>query len=306
MREILLAKLVALLRENNFDVATFTDTNSCFDIMAKINNEIFLIKVLSNVDSIRPEQADDLKKLSAVLNAKAFIIGERTKVFDLKDGVLYERYSLPVLSLKTFSDVLKGKPLFKRYFKGKEIVLVDRNKLNKKMSELGINSSELAKKVSVTKESILRYTKGETASFEVAERISFVLGSEIFKNIDFFEEVKNFKDVFDEQIDDEALYKLKKLGLNMAIFQHAPFKAYSDFSDLIIARTVHRQEVKKKAMELKKAQSVFESKPFVVVREFKKRSVESIPIVEESELDSFSNAKDFVKEISRRSKIKAE
>lgn len=302
MREVLLSKTAELLLKKGFRIGSFIHSNTCFDFIAKSEAMTLLVKVFSNIDAIRQEQAGELKRIAGMLNANAVVVGEKTKVFMLEDGTAYERYGLPVLSLKTFSDVLEEKTIGTKYFKGREVVEIDAEKMKKRRAALGLSLGELAERAGSSMESMYRYEKGENASFEVAQKLEKVLGASVAKGVQLFEKPLQNKDYFfDSEFSDEALSKMHDLGLKLAVFEHAPFKAYSEFEDsLLIARGFRRQEIKKKAYELKKAKYVVKSEPFIVAKEFNKKKVGEIPVLEEGELDSFSSAKDLVKEIKER------
>ena len=304
MREFLLSRTAGLLQKKGFRIGSFIHSNTCFDFIAKSGAMTLLVKVFGNIDAIRQEQAEELKRIAVMLDANAVVVGEKTKVFALENGTAYERYGLPAINLKTFSDALEEKTIGSKYFKGKEVVGIDAEKMKKRMAALGLTSGELAERSGSSRESIYRYEKGEAASLETAQKLEKALGTNVIKGVRLFEKPLQKKDYpFDREFGDEALSKIHDLGFNLAVFEHAPFKAYSELdSPLLISRGMHRQEMRKRAEELKKANSIVKSDSFIVAKEFGKKTIDDVPVVDEEELDSFSSAKDLVKEVRERGK----
>lgn len=305
MREILLLKTSALLKEHGFAVESFAHSNACFDLVAKRPDMTLVLKVFNNIDALREEHATELRKIAAVFNATVLIIGEKSKVFSLKKGILYERLSLTALNLQSLSGLLDEHFPSVKYFKGKSIVELDAGKLREKRKELGLTLQQLASKIDSTVESVHRYEKGASTSLNTAEKLEDVLNASLVKKINLFEEQKlereKEKELFEENFEDSALEKVHDLGVKVAVFKHAPFKAVAHPSDsLVIGKVTTRQGITKKAEELAKTKEAFKGKPIIISHEFKYRHVADIPIVAEEELDSLNKFKDLMKLIKER------
>ncbi len=305
MREILLLKTAALLKEHGFAVESFAHSNACFDIVAKRPDMTLVLKVFNNIDALREEHAAELRKIAAVFNATVLIIGEKSKAFSLKKGVLYERLGLTALNLQSLGELLKEHFPSVKYFKGKSIVELDSGKLREKRKELGLTLQQLASKIDSTVESVHRYEKGATTSLNTAEKLEDILNASLVKKINLFEEQKiereKEKQLFEESFEDSALEKVHDLGVKVAVFKHAPFKAVAHPSDsLVIGKATTRQGIAKKAEELAKTKEAFKRKSLIISQEFKYRHVADIPIVAEEELESLSKFKDLMKLIKER------
>ena len=103
MRETILLRTAAILKEHGFSVESFAHSNACFDLVAKRPDLTLVLKVFNNIDALREEQAGELRKIAALFNATVLILGEKSKAFSLKKGILYERLGLVALNLQTFS-----------------------------------------------------------------------------------------------------------------------------------------------------------------------------------------------------------
>jgi len=308
MRQTILLKVETILRERGFSVESFAHSNACFDLVAKRPDLTLVLKVFNNIDALRDEHAVELRKIASIFNATVLVIGEKTKAFFLKKGVLYERLGLTSLSLGTLQQLLDEHFPSVKYFKGKSIVELNSGKLRERRKALGLTLQQLADRVGSTVESMHRYEKGASASLSTAERLEDALDASLVEKINLFEEQKaaraSEKKPFEEIFEDEALGKVHDLGVKVAVFKHAPFKAVAHPSDsLVIGKVTTKQGIAKKAAELAKAKEAFKGKPLIISQEFSYRHVADIPVVAEEELDSLSKFKDLMKLIRERENL---
>ena len=303
-REITLQKLAASLRQSGFETASFLHSNSCFDLAARRPGLTLLLKVFENVDALREEHAIELKKLVRLFNAVVLVVGNKTKAFALKRGVIYERYGLPAVSADSFKDILKERLPNIRAFKGRETVGLDSEKIRKKRRALGLTLDALASKIDSTTESIHRYEKGHSASLLVAEKLEKALNTRLVEKIDLFKENKiDAGDVFDEFIPDSALERVHDLGVNLALFKHAPFRAGSAPSQqVVISKGASKQDIKKKAIELSRTKIAFKAPSMVIASKTSIKAVEHVPVIEEQELTTLSKFNDLMKLLKEREK----
>ncbi|GEM_PF-1620373 len=306
MREAIAAKAMLLLKKHGFFVSEFLQYNSCFDIAAKKHDKIFLIKVFGNIDALREEQALELKKIAAAFTATALVLGEKTKAFALKEKIAYERYGLPVLAIDSFAELLNDNLPSIRFFKGKETVALDAEKLKQKRKQLGLTLSELADRIDLSAQAVYRFEKNATATLSAAKRLEDVLQEKLTKQINILEPQNSGQQVFDEKSFDESFEKIRSLGLQLALFEHAPFRAYSRPEDaLLIDKGYSKQDLKRKALVLEKAKTLVKGGHSVIIsREQKYSIIHDTPIIQEEELDSFTKARDLLETIKEREKKK--
>src|SRR3989344_5270577 len=89
--------------------------NGCFDIVARKRN-LLLLKLLKNVDSLMKSQANNLKIISNNLDANPVLIGEHTSVERLKNGIVYERFEIPTVSVETFENLIVNE-IFPKFYR---------------------------------------------------------------------------------------------------------------------------------------------------------------------------------------------
>lgn len=305
MREMLAAKAAALLQKHGFGVNSFMQCNSCFDLAAKRGNEVFLVKVFGNVDALREEQAMELKRIAGAFNAVALVIGEKTKALDLKNGVVYTRYGLQVLNLGSFADLLDDVMPSARFFKGKETVRLDAEKLRQKRKQLGLTLSGLAQRIDSSTQAVHRFETSAHSTLSAAKKLENALHTKLIKEINVFEEKPIASKLFDDRLLDESFEKMHDLGLKLALFEHAPFRAYSKPEEaLLIDKGYSKQDLKRKALVLERAKKFSGGHSVIISKEHKYKSIQNTPIIQEEELESFSKVRDLLETIKEREKKK--
>ena len=297
-------RAIAALGKKGFYVTTFLDSNTCFDIIARKAESTILVKVYENIDSIRKEQGEELAKLSQVLGASCIIIGGKTKVFGLAEGTVYMRYGVPAVTAGTFGRLLEGEGPAARYFKGRRVVDIDSGEMRRKRNELNLSLQELAAKVGVASETLYRFEKGSGASAETAERLEKALHTTgLTRKIGVLEAMPGKKIDIDEVSEERLLEKVRELGVKMALFEHAPFNAFGETErGMLISMGRGKSDIPRKAAELKKTSAATDSDSIIVTKEYKHKSVEGIPIIEEADLETINKAKELKKLILEREK----
>jgi putative transcriptional regulator len=306
MRPTLLEKVMHVLREHKFTYQSFVDSNSSFDIIARQQNIVLILKVLSNIDSLRVEHARDLQKLTHVFNAHALIIGEKTKVFELQNDVLYERYEIPVLSIQGFQSLLQQRMPVQRSFKGKNIVELDVNVLRKEREARELTLKELSEQVGISLESLHRYEHGSPAQLDVAEKLEQILHTKLIRGINVFEHHYPLVERAEENpLSISALDQLRELGLKLSVFERAPLTAAAEEEHrLLISHIEDTRHAAKKAMQLEKTQHVVKQPGLIVTKSKRKLHVNNVPILHEEEISTFNTVKDMIKTMNERREIR--
>ena len=84
MNRTILEKIDDLLKKANFEtfrLDNFCDKKNkfCFDLLVRKNNNIFSVKVFTNIDNLSTEIVNDIKSLSTLLKSKPLLIGIRNR-----------------------------------------------------------------------------------------------------------------------------------------------------------------------------------------------------------------------------------
>ncbi|NPA87057.1 MAG: helix-turn-helix domain-containing protein [Candidatus Diapherotrites archaeon] len=179
MREI-----VEALKKEGFEVVDYSDVKSSVDLIAKRGKEVLVLRVLGNLDALKPQHAEDMAKLASLLEGKAIVIAERSRWGVLEDDTVYYRYGIPAMNPRTFLAFLRGDLPRVLYTKGRGIVRIDAEKLRRRREELGLSLQRLAELVGTTKETIYRYERGYYPSLEMARRLEEALGVELIEGFE--------------------------------------------------------------------------------------------------------------------------
>ena len=304
MRELLMSKAQQMLLGNGFEVTSFIHSNTCFDLAARRGNLTILLKVFDNVDALREEHALELKKLVRLFNVTVVVVGNKTKSFGLRNGVIYERYGLPAISIDSLRDILEERLPNIRSFKGRKIVELNASRMKERRKELGLTMGELASRLDTSIESIHRYEKGYNTSLQTAEKLEKALKTKLVKKIDLLnEKPEEMENVFDDVMPEKSLERIQGLGVKLALFDHTSFRAGSDPSGrLVIASARTRHEIKSKVAGLQKTDAALQTHGLLITERSKVKTVRKVPIIEEEELTTLNNFDDLMHLLKEREK----
>ena len=159
MRSKLIDKIGIFLLKDSFTVKRLT--RSCFDLLARNQDKILLIKVLEDANAINKQYVEEMDTISAYIGATPIIIAEKAGR-KLEDNILYTRFDMFTLNFITLVNSIKNKfPFIKRTQAGLT-ASISGEKLRKKREELGYSLNSLSKKVGVTNRMISRYENGNS------------------------------------------------------------------------------------------------------------------------------------------------
>lgn len=286
MRADLIQETVNVLEEYGFNVLVYL--HSCFDIAAQRKDLTLLVKVLENIDGFREEYADELKKLSASLNASPLVIGEKSKAETLVNNVIYDRYGIPVITLGSLQSTMIGAYPERISSKGRVIAEIDGEALRKAREKKHVSAERLANELSLTKESIYLYENDRIRTkYEIAKRIESFLSTNLIKAKKPFQSF-----AFREERQSGLGRRLMLMDFDVSSFHRLNFDLFAkdDRNSVVIKNDLRRPE---KAAEFSEFFKTF----FAVVSNEKKADV---PVVSEEELKSVSNKKDFLKLIKEK------
>ncbi len=280
----------------------------CFDIVARRDRTLMLIKVLANVDALPTEAADELKLLAAQLDAVPFIMGLRSGGGELEGGVIYSRFGVPILALETLKDyLLEGIPPFIFSAPGGLYVRMDRQALQRARST-GLTLGQMAEVAHVSRRSIQMYLEGMSATVEAALRLEDFLEETIIKPLDprSFVETPTSAPPRLEELEDfprRALGLLKALGFETLPVQRSPFDALTLGEDLLMVTGLERLErdLVTKAQAVAAISKVAERTPvFIVGERSGRRRNWGVAILEARELQGFEAAEEVVEAVEDR------
>ncbi len=188
-RQVTVERTARILRQVGFYVADLhTVRPSCFDLIARRDSQLLLIKILKNVDAIDSAGASSLISLADLMHGAPLLIGSTSGGQLLEDGVLYTRYGLGILTLETLEDYLvKGIPPFLFSSPGGTFARINGRRLRQARERAHHSLGTVATMVGVSRRTIQLYEEGGGAEVEVIERLEQIFNVPLAQPLNPFE-----------------------------------------------------------------------------------------------------------------------
>ncbi len=301
----LLQQIENLLKSQGYKTSDIYDQGS-FDLVARKDLLILLLKTFLNIDSINEHNAHEMKQLANIFLASPIIIGEKSRNGLLEEGVIYERYEIPTISLDTFKNMI----LYKEYpeilaDRGGYFVKIDGNVIKQYRDEYSMSLKDLASLAHVSRATMYKYENGIVrANAETAMILEEILNTKVTLDIDLLKQPQNENIEYTDDVND-----LLKLGYGVLSTNKSPFDAVAKMkssdkgSPLIANVEKNRTEktLKRMAIPLKDLSMVTTSEPVFIINNDKiKESIGTIPVIKSWELKEFENSKELLKMIKER------
>jgi putative transcriptional regulator len=158
-----------------------------FDLMARRDSQLLIVKILKNIDALDPGEAARIAELGRQFPAKVLVIGQTSGGSELEPGVVYSRYGVPIVVEESLQEFLqKGIPPFLFSGPGGIFARVDGARLHALREERQISLGALAAIAGVSRRTIQLYEDGAGAEVEIIERLERYLSEPIARPLDLF------------------------------------------------------------------------------------------------------------------------
>ena len=301
-REVLAKTGFYISEENN-------SRTICFDIVARRDNLLIILKILTNVDSISKQNAYELSILSEMLMGTPLIIGQRSSQKMIEPGIVYFRYGVPMINYQTLYDFFaEGVPPLIFAAPGGFYVNINGELLQKIRQARRISLGSLADIAGVSRKAIQMYEKGMSTMVEVAIRLEDYLQLPLVKPInpfDFNPKIEHDQSVSGKFSDiEERIYtQLESLGYNVVPTKRCPFDALTkDKKALIITGISGKNSViAEKARAIHDLSKITEHFSVIFIdKDLNKDNLEGTPVINIRELKRISDSDDVISLISER------
>ena len=308
-RDTLINTTRAILAKAGFDIsAALTLRSVCFDVVARRDSQLLIIKVLSNVDAFARDNADEMKVLADALCASPMLIGERSSSGPLEPGIVYSRFGIPIMSNETLADhLLEEVPPFIFAAPGGLYVKLDKDMLKSIREERGISLGTLADVAGVSRRTIQMYESGMGAMIDAALRIEEYLGLPIVEPIDPFEFKSKERSCEErsvtEQIDTFAVNQLCNLGFSVRPVIRSPFEAVSHNDRALMLTGVGSDDAKlvQRAVVASDIARIMDRFSVLIVeRKHDRDSIDSTAVVSNDELKKIEAPEDLTDLVAAR------
>ncbi len=281
----------------------------CFDLVARRDDTLLIVKVLQNVDALSRETAHELKVIARALEGSPLVVGERTGTGPLEDGVIYNRFGVPILGRRTLLEFLEeGVPPFLYSAPGGLYVRLDANALRQLREDRQISLGTLADFAGVSRRTIQMYLEGMSATMEVAMRLerhlneSLVLPGDPFDFVDD-ESPGDAATLRLEGFERELFERLERLGYIVLRTAHSPFDALSKHESTTLLTGVGDADsaLERKADIVSNISRVVEKDPVMfVLRRSLRMNIRGVAVIAREELRRAKDPDDVEEMISER------
>ncbi len=311
-RQLLISETRDLLVRSGFCASEPMDPwTAVFDLVARRDDQLLIIKTYTNVDRLNAEGAGELRALAATLKAAPLVIGLKSSRSELEDGVLYIRQSVPIMTLGTLSDhLLEGVPPFVYAGPGGKYVDLDGETLAKTRLERGLSLSELAEAAGVSRRSVQMYEQGMSAQVETAFRLEQFLGIPLVRALDPFsssEELDIRRTAISDlqDIEKDVFGRLEDLGYRVLPTIGCPFNALSSTESYMFLTGVKAGRpdlnTKVRARVIAQISRVTEQDGVLIIeKEVELTSISGTPVIARQELDKLDDPDEVLRIIQER------
>lgn len=282
MKQSLLENISIYLLRKGFTLKSLTRT--AFDILARKDSVILLIKILEDANAVSEDYVGEMKRISSYIGGSPLIVSE--KAGDrLQDNIVYSRFGVYTLNFNTLKNSIENKfPFVKRDHSGIKAQVIGK-RLREIREREGTSLNDIARKVGVSKRMIQKYESGESeVTVNKALRLYKIFGHSVFDKIDVF---GHDKELVQEGKSDVSK-KYGKLGFNSLEAHKVPFDIIARKENELILTLVGD----KPRPELDSLSKLVDADKLVI---FKEKRPKKIPALTKKEFMEFEKAKELVK-----------
>lgn len=311
-REILTYQVKDILEKERFFTSDITGVRSgCVDLLAKKDLFFLLFKVLTNIDSLSPNQAAEIHNITNLISGSPLVVGNKTRNSYLEEGVVYERYGIPAISPNTLEDIIRKNILpFVISLRGGFHVNLDCEALKTAKEEKDISRGRLAGEMGVSKKTIYNYEMGTaSATLENALKLEEFFDKAFIRPIDLFRMPRRFqseKSTINDRFTLSALSDLDGIGFEVYVKTQESSSAITKetrSSALSMIKTESRdQELTELSLKIISMISrAMENEAFIITeKEGAKESIGGVPVINKEELEKITDPEDLLRKVMER------
>jgi putative transcriptional regulator len=193
-RDHVISHINELLLKHGFDTSNIYD-RSCFDLVARRELILLLMKVLVNVDGFSATHAQEIKRVARTFLASPLLVGLKSKNEILEEDVVYERHGIPVIAPTTLRNIVVEE-IFPEIFadRGGYFVQIDGQIVKELREQQNLSLKDLADQAHVSRETIYKYETGRVrAQPDTAFLLESILNMKITLSVNLFQVPKREK-----------------------------------------------------------------------------------------------------------------
>lgn len=315
LRADLIEAVRATMARAGFSVSERCDLRPVsFDLVARRDKDLLILKVLTNVDALSEPIAQEMKVLCKFLDARPILVGLRAGTGELEEGVVYARHDIPIVTPETLEGyVLHGDAPVIFAAPGGFYVHIDADALRAARETQALSLGVVAQIAGVSRRAIQMYEEGMSASIDAAMRLEAFLQRDLIRPLDPFHsfDPRAFQPpaqapAAPDQDPMEALVTrlLQGLGYQVRTTRRSPFNALStqDETTFLTGMGEDSPNLRRRARIVASVSRVSERPGFFVVERTTRTSLEGMPVVTRTELNTLSDPQKILDLILSRQK----
>jgi putative transcriptional regulator len=311
-RRQLLSTIRDILGRAGFSVSDpYTIHLPGFDLVARRDDTLLIVKVLTNIDGLSEEVGKELRALAYLLKATPLLIGEKNGMNALQDDVVYFRFGIQAVTLTTLlNHVLEKTPVDAYAAPGGLYVNLDKDKIRRLRQEKNISLGTFARHVHVSRRTVRMYEDGMSARIDIASRIEELFEEPVSTPIDLLkplmvetEQLPSYRQDQMKEFQREVFTLLQEVGYKIIPMDRCPFEALSKEKEKILLTCVqeYNRKLIEKAHFMSSMAKITERHAVVFTnKDITKKNVEGTPVIIKKELKKIHDPEDLLALILER------
>lgn len=307
-RDHIIIEINELLSNHGFDTSNIYD-RSCFDLVARRELLLLLMKVLVNVDGFSAAHAQEIKRVARTFFASPLLVGLKSKNEALEEDVVYERHGIPVIAPSTLRNIVVEE-IYPEIFadRGGYYVQIDGQVIKQMREQQNLSLKDLADRAHVSRETIYKYETGRVrAQPDTAFLLESILDMRITLSVNLFAVPK---DEDAAEIKKGEPRELVDLGFGVINTNRTPFDALAQaeatskkaeplLTDL--EKNRNQKVLNKMATNLKDLSDVIGTDAvFILENKKDTECIDGVPVVHSWEIGEMKNPAEFLKMLAER------
>lgn len=307
-RQRLIADVRGTLNRAGFATSDPKDlVHAGFDIVARKDAIILVIKIILNANSLNEGMLAGMKSLASAIDGSSMIVAIKSGNDHIEDGVTYSRAGIPLISHQTLEDlVIEGVPPLIYAASGGFYVNIDSDVL-RRIRGSGLSLGDLAEIAGVSRRTIKMYEDGMSAKMDVALRLEEGLGVELILPLDPLKHCKTDRSDFPngefDRMAKDIFRTLNKIGYSIMPISRCPFDAVTTDCDVMLFTGIDQKKpgLDKRARAIANLSGILEKHPVIFIDKLGERvNLEGTPLIGCEELKKVRDKKKIVELIEER------
>ncbi|MES2154065.1 MAG: transcriptional regulator [bacterium] len=287
-----------------------------FDLVARRDKDLLMVKVLANVDALSDAIAHEVKLLCKFLHARPLLVGLRAGTGPLEHGVVYCRHDIPIMTPETLQEYLHDAAPMVFAAPGGFYVRLDAEALRAAREAAQLSLGMMAQIAGVSRRAIQMYEEGMSASIDAAVRLEEFLQADLIRPLDPFDSFDPTafappapQPEADDPMERLVMAMLQGMGYDVRTTRRSPFNALSTPSGaaeadaaLLTGIGPDSPQLRRRARVVASVSRVTRHPGFFVVERTTRTTIEGLPVVSRTELQDLRDPEQILALILERQK----